>query len=154
MGKVLKTGNGMWKSTQHKATQGYTRPHKATGNNMCSNMCGSQSQVLQLLVLRNAGLQLLFLRASIGTPLVFAVCETFPASVEVHERQRLCGRGSLTLAKTHQGTFKEPTIDLDKHAANDRRRQKTVQRLFASTVLPPCSTHEPPVGQKTCAAPT
>jgi hypothetical protein len=46
--------------------------------------------------------------------------------------------------KTHQGTFKEPTMDLDKHAAKDRGAQKkrsaAVCFNFVSTVFNPSTT--------------
>jgi hypothetical protein len=50
MGKLIETVNCV----------GIIIHHTATRNNICS----IQSQVLQLLVLRNAGMQLLFLRAN------------------------------------------------------------------------------------------
>ena len=134
MGKLIETVNCV----------GIISHHKATRNNICS----IQSQVLQLLVLRNAGMQLLFLRASISMSLVLHMKHfQHPPSLEVHEHQRLFGRGSLTLRPT-RGHSKSQQWILTNMLPKTEAHKKNVQRPFVSILFQPCSTHQPPVNKK------
>ena len=127
MGKLIETVNCV----------GIISHHKATRNNICS----IQSQVLQLLVLRNAGMQLLFLRASISMSLVLHMKHfQHPLSLEVHEHQRLFGRGSLTLRPTRGHSKSQQWI-----LTNMLPKTEAHKKTFSGRLFQFCFSHVQPI---------